>query len=917
MGLSIWIVLFFFIMLFDFDYKIDVPLSAVGEKDKFLDEIISDDIYERMFSGRQISFLNKTRCGNGGTTGFINYALKNDKGCLVLVPNRSICISKEEYYKDNDEVCCVYGGCKSFNRDARIVIATYDQFPFLLKELSQGGFCGNDMFSDRFWGGRTIIIDEYHKLIDECSFRDVCSDVPLLIKETDSSVILMSATMHKGFISFIRDLVPDKKIGTYTVVYDDDLKRCIQMYSIPKKKDLCSILKKIKDNLKEGEHMCVFLNCVDYIKKIINQIGDEYVEVLCSEKNKDELGDYYSNKFDETKKLHFMTSAYFTGHDISVGVKHCIIIGSPGSNNMCLGERDIKQMIGRFRVSEDDKRKVYGGAEAIHLFYLKEVTREDEYNPIKAEYIANSDILKAMGDNWVLSKNTIKIRQETIMLADTLERFDYWSSPDELKKRLITYGYIIKTGKLKEFEEIVRRKKLTFKQAKKMIAEDKPVSYDDYPYCSQIRQYLESKNNNKDLMLKASRSTILNFSKIKKNVGISKLDILSPEEKFKAMGLSNFCRYRASFLMDCLKYLGVKCGYDELSYTILEELGCYAVRWKLDPNGHPQGDIYMVVLPPRWKGSQEVDSDDELAGCEYRISYQSRMDENKKLWGKTIPLYGAEKHFHTLSKIDLYKWVCEDKKARLTDEFKKSKDWQNIKRYGQTQISELYKDTDEEYPHKKDSMEAIDCLIVDIDSGLTFSQFKERYSRWLWTAYPTINNVEDDWNKFRVIVPLKKTLKISGENVVAVVKLLRSMFCYFEDPCHQIPSYVNHEDWSKGQGNNGEMFYIPQEVVDDILVNIEKSKEFYSKKKELYSKMLDEKLKEEIIAKVEKMKIGMKLEDAKKHFLKSFEVDSGRHKALYYIKKRLSEKDRELFRDWLASDAKYSKYITNWNSHKV
>ena len=113
------------------------------------------------------------------------------------------------------------------------------------------------------------------------------------------------------------------------------------------------------------------------------------------------------------------------------------------------------------------------------------------------------------------------------------------------------------------------------------------------------------------------------------------------------------------------------------------------------------------------------------------------------------------------------------------------------------------------------------------------------------------------------------------------------------------------------------MFYIPQDVVDDILVNIEKSKEFYSKKKELYSKMLDEKLKEEIIAKVEKMKIVMKLEDAKKHFLKSFEVDSGRHKALYYIKKRLSEKDRELFKDWLASDPKYSKYITNWNSHKV
>ena len=86
---------FCFTMLFDFDYKIEVPELAIGEREKFLDEIISDDIYERMFSGRQISFLNKTRCGNGGTTGFIKYALDNDKGCLILVPNVSICISKE------------------------------------------------------------------------------------------------------------------------------------------------------------------------------------------------------------------------------------------------------------------------------------------------------------------------------------------------------------------------------------------------------------------------------------------------------------------------------------------------------------------------------------------------------------------------------------------------------------------------------------------------------------------------------------------------------------------------------------------------------------------------------------------------------------------------------------------------------
>ena len=45
----------------------------------FLEEIIPEAWYERWFSkskkGRgKIFILNKGRCGNGGTTGFINYA---------------------------------------------------------------------------------------------------------------------------------------------------------------------------------------------------------------------------------------------------------------------------------------------------------------------------------------------------------------------------------------------------------------------------------------------------------------------------------------------------------------------------------------------------------------------------------------------------------------------------------------------------------------------------------------------------------------------------------------------------------------------------------------------------------------------------------------------------------------------------
>lgn len=90
--------------LFTFDKTINA-----GEK-FYLKDIISDVDYKEWFSmsdNPKIFILNKGRCGNGGTSGFINYAGANHKGMFVLVPNRSIVQSKEIQYKD---ICCIYGG---------------------------------------------------------------------------------------------------------------------------------------------------------------------------------------------------------------------------------------------------------------------------------------------------------------------------------------------------------------------------------------------------------------------------------------------------------------------------------------------------------------------------------------------------------------------------------------------------------------------------------------------------------------------------------------------------------------------------------------------------------------------------------------------------------------------------------------
>lgn len=882
--------------LFEYDYVLD------ADENFFLKEIITTDTYMRMF-GKNISFLNKGKCGNGGTTGFIDYALRNARGCLILVPNRSIVLSKENEYKENKEVCCVYGGCDTIDREAMVVIATYDQFPRLLKSLSSYGYMQSNpeqIWQSEFWCGRTIIIDEYHKLIDDSGYRNICHKITQLITKTDSGVILMSATPHWEYVDFVRKLVEKKKIITYNIRYDSECNKKIQVYEV-RKRDLKSILTKVKNSPK-NKHTCVFYNNVKGITDIIDHIGDDDCEILCSPENKAQLGKYYSESFSSEKKLHFMTSAYFTGHDIRVPITQCIIIGSPECQNMCLGERDIKQIIGRFRE----------GIDGIHLFYMKANSRKDDYLSIKNEHDKNQQYLNVMGDNWKTTPETIALKQDTIRLNDTLERFDYWSRKENIIKRLQDYGYVVVARKIDEFDQIKKKEKLTFSQTKQMIAAGKEITYDDNKYGVQIKEYMLEKGV--EDMLSASRTTITDWYKIRKNVGVSKLELLTPEEKLSVLGLKPFYVYRAGYLMACLTYLGEKCEYDQLTYKVNEVLGCYICKWSSDPKGKPSSDTYILYkgknwgIPPKtgiFSYKEETINIPKIGGIPHKLSYQTVI-KGKNCYGKTISLCDAPCKYKSLHNIPLYDWVNEDKEHRLL-EVKGGKDWQRIKNFKQTKISEMYKDTEKEYRHCKASMEFIDCLIIDIDGGISFSEFKERYRGYLWMAYPTINNIQDDWKKFRVIVPLKHRLRLAGDYNVMTLKLIRSMFCCYEDPNHQVVSYINCEDWLKQQGNNGELFDIPQDVADDILISIRNCKEMSSASfsKELLNKDMGDSIP------------LMTLDQAKEYFYAAMKLgDGARHKRLFVIKNRLNERDRDLFQRWLGEEFG-AHYLNHWKSHKV
>ena len=295
-------------------------------------DIIPEAEYKRWFSSRKqgkIFVLNKGRCGNGGTTGFIEYAKKNYKGLSIIVPNVSIVKSKEW----DDDLCCLYGGVEGVDKDKPIRVATWDMHK-VVEAFPQFGMD----IDNRFWGGSLLVVDEYHKLIDDSNFRTICAKVVKTIITTKSNVVLMSATPNYEFIDFLRE-VSGKEVKTYNIEYDDNVSPVLQWMERGKGKKLFDIINEVmraaRQKASEGKvHQVVFFyNCVKGISDIVNQLEDTSdVEVLCSKSRSSKSVPCYSDGFNKDKVFHFMTSAYFTGMDIEAYIDKVVIIG--GNSNM-------------------------------------------------------------------------------------------------------------------------------------------------------------------------------------------------------------------------------------------------------------------------------------------------------------------------------------------------------------------------------------------------------------------------------------------------------------------------------------------------------------------------------------------------------------------------------------------------------
>ena len=892
--------------LFNFD-------RTINSKGKYyLKEIITDEDYRVWFSSKKqgkIFILNKGRCGNGGTTGFIDYAKRKCKGLTIIAPNVSVIKSKEW----DNELCCLYGGAEVVDRDKPIRVSTWDQHK-VVESFPQFGM---DM-ENRYWVGSLLVVDEYHKLIDDSNFRDICAKVVHTIINTKSNVVLMSATPNYEFIEFLKE-ISGKEVVTYNIEYNKDdcitknlvwmEKGCRKMFDI-----VNGVMKTARKKGEEGKsnQVVFFYNSVKRVSDIVCQLEDTLdVEVLCSKSKEFKGVPCYSEKFNKDKTFHFMTSAYFTGMDIPIHIDKVVIIGGNDEMVLAYSNKEIKQMLGRMREGYDNAYIIHDGGRMNKREYANCTATKERW-----EYVVNN----IQGDGRKDEK-FVQVYLNFLYYTGVVEKMAGWQSEKSFRHMMSIYDeFNVVVLKMQERDKFVRKREISFNDYKKKRLNGEKVPYRYQAICEKFVELCGLER-----FESASRNEIERYVKLNEMADGVDVENLSGAEKYDLLLGDGF--YFGRFLMGVLDYLGFKCDYNVLEEKINDVFGVFCI-YNSGNTAKKNGCVYLCVMGNDIRKMSEIGG-----GGLYKrnnglspISDKNRMNtvrvskkvsqpgqrtqcitdylgttEIKSLMeGKNSKESEFRKKFFTTIMEDPTTHIPNIKQdeegwKKVFDEFKKQ----------QTMISEFYKDVPSSvrYPHKKNEMQQIDCLIVDIDDSITYNEFQALYGNYEYTAYPTISNPDpDNWTKFRVIFPLSQTLTIPNDNL-GVLKLLRCMVCKFEDKNHQLGAYINKEQWAMRREHAGRLVEIGQDTVVYLEALIKPLKTYSCKSRKSNGGTFS----------IDGNWSHWSLEKGKQYY-QDHDMDGERHKALFVIKNRLTDNDCDLFEDWLKLN--HPDKLHHWLSHK-
>ena len=146
---------------------------------------LSASLVRKTFRSNKITRVDKTLCGNGFTTAFLNLTPDPGKLNVLIEPNTGVILSKQKNNKIPNIEFRHQNGTHSgpIKQSTRLLVTTPDTFLSLLSELDQRGV-------DK------ICIDEAHAFAQQVSFRPKLRGFIAKISEhfKNSSIVTVTAT---------------------------------------------------------------------------------------------------------------------------------------------------------------------------------------------------------------------------------------------------------------------------------------------------------------------------------------------------------------------------------------------------------------------------------------------------------------------------------------------------------------------------------------------------------------------------------------------------------------------------------------------------------------------------------------------------------------------------------------------------
>lgn len=308
------------------------------------------------FSVLPYGIINKTITGIGATT----LELNCERNSIIVLPTKSLAYNKYKLKQTKDGVdSCMYIGSPMGDVSSDITINQIKDY--ISKETGYKKFLvvadslfkvidaiGDDNYDDYF-----LMVDEIDTLQIDNTYRPVLEkviDYYALFKQTNRAVV--SATIRKFTHP---ELLKETIITTKYPIVE---KRNISLVHT-NNEDIC-IVKTIKELIEENpdEKILIAYNSIDAIficimllKKELGELIVDDIGILCSEKSRDKVQNLYI-EIDEngylTKKIAFMTCAYFVGVDINDSC-HIISVSSFNKPFTLLSKEKLAQIVGRCR----------------------------------------------------------------------------------------------------------------------------------------------------------------------------------------------------------------------------------------------------------------------------------------------------------------------------------------------------------------------------------------------------------------------------------------------------------------------------------------------------------------------------------------------------------------------------------------